>query len=136
VADAVESAPVGPGVPDDEVGFGEVPADGSRFGLVEANGDDGDDEADELAQPTRRTAHSSDGARILSIRGVSTTTTVTLWVAFRYGVTCRLQADDGSHTSRSKASAADGSSAAWSSSVTTLTTGDRCHGAIKTRVGK
>lgn len=57
----------GAGVPDGGAVSGEVSAEGPGLGLAGAS--DGDGEAGELAQPTRRMATSSDGARFPSIRG-------------------------------------------------------------------
>ena len=59
--------PVVPGIAADRVGAGESSIDGPRLGLVGTSEDDGD--TDELEQPAMRDRHSSDRARILSIRG-------------------------------------------------------------------
>jgi len=64
--DPVDKA-VGPGV-SEEMGSGEVSADGRELGPIDATGDDDDGETDELAQPARRDRHTSDDARSLSIR--------------------------------------------------------------------
>ncbi len=72
IAGGVDGTTVGSGVLIDRADVGEATADGPKLGLVEAAGDGDDDEADGLAQPSRMTAESSDGAKIPDIRDLPT----------------------------------------------------------------